>query len=168
MSFEAITFNTEDEFKNYLKEHNIMTQEEVNKLVGSEKAKAKSKAETEAAEKYKDFETFKEKAEKYDSDIATKDGKIKELEDKVKKHESDSARARIAKAAGLPESMADRIRGETEDELKADAEALAKIVVKKEVAPLGDPEGSRGDGSGDDERREAIRRTIKKFRKEDE
>jgi len=168
MSFEAITFNTEDEFKNYMKEHNLMTQEEVNKLVGSEKAKAKSKAETEAAEKYKDFDAFKEKAEKYDVDIGSKDGKIKELEDKVKKYERDSVKTKIAVGAGLPESMADRLRGETEDELKADAEALAKIVVKKEVAPRGDPEGGRGDGGGDDERRAALRRTIKKFRKEEE
>lgn len=148
MSFEAITFNTEDEFKNYMKEHNLMTQEEVNKLVGSEKAKAKSKAETEAAEKYKDFDAFKEKAEKYDADIGSKDGKIKELEDKVKKYESDSVKTRIAKAAGLPEGMADRLRGETEEELKADAEGLAKFITKKDVAPLADNDQG-GNGGGD-------------------
>lgn len=168
MAFEAITFNTEEELKNYLKDQNYMAQDEVNKLVGSEKSKARSKAEADAAEKYKGFDEYKTKAEKYDSDIGSKDNKIKELEDKVKKYERDSVKTKIAVGAGLPESMADRLRGETEDELKADAEALAKIVVKKEVAPLGDPEGGRGDNGGDDERRAALRRTIKKFRKEEE
>ena len=47
MAFEAITFNTEEDLKNYIKTQNLMTQDEVNKLVGAEKAKAKTKAETE-------------------------------------------------------------------------------------------------------------------------
>ncbi len=151
MSFEAITINSEEELKSYLKENNLMTQDEVNKLVGSEKAKAKERAEKDAAEKYAGFDDYKSKAEKYDSDIASKDGKIKDLEDKVRKYESDSVKTKIARAVGLPAEMADRLRGETEEEMKADAEGLAKFMTKKEVAPLGDPDPN-GAGEGDAKR----------------
>ena len=165
MAFEAITFNTEEDLKSYLKEQNLMTQDEVNKLVGSEKAKAKSKAESEAAEKYKGFEDYKTKAEKYVSDLGLKDTKIKELEDKVKKYESDSAKTKIARAAGLPDEMADRLRGTTEEEMKADAESLAKLVSKKDVAPLGDPEPNRGGGDdGDDKKNAAFRKMLKEMK----
>ncbi|MBQ3281563.1 MAG: hypothetical protein IJH41_04045 [Eubacterium sp.] len=165
MAFEAITFNTEEDLKNYIKKQNLMTQDEVNKLVGAEKTKAKSKAEADAAEKYKDFEDFKTKAEKYDSDLGLKDTKIKELEDKVKKYESDSVKTKIARAAGLPDEMADRLRGTTEEEMKADAESLAKIVVKKEVAPLGDPEPGRGGGDdGDDKKKASLKKMLKELK----
>ena len=165
MAFEAITFNTEEELRNYIKTQNLMTQDEVNKLVGAEKAKAKTKAETEAAEKYKDFESFKTKAEKYDSDLGLKDTKIKELEDKVKKYESDSVKTKIARAAGLPDEMADRLRGTTEEEMKADAESLAKLVAKKDVAPLGDPEPNRGDGDdGKDKMTAGLKKMLKEMK----
>lgn len=165
MAFEAITFNTEEDLKNYIKKQNLMTQDEVNKLVGAEKAKAKSKAEADAAEKYKDFEDFKMKAEKYDSDLGLKDTKIKELEDKVKKYESDSVKTKIARAAGLPDEMADRLRGTTEEEMKADAESLAKIVSKKDVAPLGDPEPNRGDGDdGKDKMTAGLKKMLKEMK----
>lgn len=165
MAFEAITFNTEEDLKNYIKKQNLMTQDEVNKLVGAEKAKAKSKAEADAAEKYKDFEDFKTKAEKYDSDLGLKDTKIKELEDKVKKYESDSVKTKIARAAGLPDEMADRLRGASEEEMKADAEALAKLVTKKDVAPLGDPEPNRGDGDdGKDKMTAGLKKMLKEMK----
>ena len=88
---------------------------------------------------------------------------IKELEDKVKKYESDSVKTKIARAAGLPDEMADRLRGTTEEEMKADAESLAKLVSKKDVAPLGDPEPDKGSGGSDDDKKNA---SLKKMLKE--
>ena len=99
------------------------------------------------------------------SNLGLKDTKIKELEDKVKKYESDSVKTKIARTAGLPDEMADRLRGTTEEEMKADAESLAKLVSKKDVAPLGDPEPNRGGGDdGDDKKNAAFRKMLKEMK----
>jgi hypothetical protein len=41
----------------------------------------------------------------------------------------------VAAAAGLPAELADRLRGDDEAALKADAEALLALIPKKQAAP---------------------------------
>ena len=53
---------------------------------------------------------------------------VDELNAKIKGYETDSAKTRIALAAGLPYEMASRLKGDTEDEIKKDAESLAKMM----------------------------------------
>lgn len=54
----------------------------------------------------------------------------------VKDLELNSLRTKIANQAGLPFNLAGRLSGETEEEIKADAESLAALVVKTPPAPL--------------------------------
>lgn len=55
---------------------------------------------------------------------------------KIKGYESDSAKTRIALEVGLPYGMASRLSGTTEEEIKADAKALAEMLgVGKPAAP---------------------------------
>lgn len=69
-----------------------------------------------------------EKAAKYDQDIAERDAKIKG-------YETNSVKMRIAHEAGLPYEMYSRLTGETEDDIKKDAESLSKLMKSGTQAP---------------------------------
>ena len=75
-----------------------------------------------------------EKASKYDKDIAERDAKIKS-------YETASVKTRIAHETGLPYEMHSRLNGTTEDEIRKDAESLAKLMKANSPAPpLAKPE----------------------------
>lgn len=70
-----------------------------------------------------------EKAAKYDTDIAERDAKIKG-------YETASVKTRIAHEEGLPYELHSRLTGETEDEIRKDAQSLAKLMKNSSVPPL--------------------------------
>ena len=74
-----------------------------------------------------------EKAAKYDADIADRDAKIRS-------YETASVKTRIAHEAGLPYELHSRLTGETEDEIRKDAESLAKLMKSSVSAPLASAE----------------------------
>lgn len=102
------------------------------------------------AEKYNDYEEIKKKNEEYEAKIgelndslSEANGKVKEHEEtisglngKVKKYESDSVKTRIAHEAGIPYELASKLSGETEDEIRKDAETFSKFISSKPSAPL--------------------------------
>lgn len=59
-----------------------------------------------------------------------------DLQKQVKSYEVDTLKTRIASQAGLPLDLAGRLSGETEDEIKADAEKFASFVGKPTPLPL--------------------------------
>lgn len=62
---------------------------------------------------------------------------IADLNGKIKSYETDSVKTRIALEAGIPFKYRDRIRGESEDEMKADAAELAELFKQpKKLQPL--------------------------------
>lgn len=54
------------------------------------------------------------------------EGKYKALESSIAERDLKDRRIAAAKAARLPDDMADRLRGDTDEELEADAKELAK------------------------------------------
>lgn len=72
---------------------------------------------------------------------------IASLEAKVKSYETASVKSRIAHEVGIPYELANKLSGETEEDIRKDAEALKPFVTQKQVAPLRDPEAS--DPKGD-------------------
>lgn len=70
----------------------------------------------------KDFEGFESK-------LAEKDNLIKEYEIKNLKY-------RIANENGIPLELASKLSGETEEDLKKDAETLSSFITKKQTLPL--------------------------------
>ena len=70
----------------------------------------------------KDFEGYEDK-------LAEKDNKIKEYELKNLKY-------RIANENGIPLELASKLSGETEEDLKKDAETLSSFITKKQTLPL--------------------------------
>ena len=66
---------------------------------------------------------------------------ISDLTSKVAGYETANLRTRIALQNGLPYDLADRLVGEDEESIKADAERLSSFVTKKQTtAPLKDLE----------------------------
>lgn len=92
------------------------------------------------AEKYADYEDLKNASANYESKlaemakaleeanatIAGHSAVVEELNTKITGYETKATKIRIAKEAGLDIDFADRITGATDEEMKADAELLAK------------------------------------------
>ena len=83
--------------------------------------------------------------------LTERDGSIADLTAKNKQYETASVKARIAHEKGLPYELAERLSGETEQDIAADADKLAQFVSsQKPAAPLYAPQGGTGAASGTD------------------
>ena len=86
-----------------------------------------------------------------DADIEGLNGQLTEktsglsaLEEKVKGYERASVKNKVAREAGLPWELADRLTGETEEEIRKDAESLRKLVGANKTPPLKSTESGGG------------------------
>lgn len=61
---------------------------------------------------------------------------ISELTSKVKNYEEKELKLRIAHEHQIPFELAERLSGDTEEDIKADAEKLSSFVSKKTILPL--------------------------------
>lgn len=156
----------------------LNTQEEVNQFFGERarhvRSATRAEVEAEFNQKYAGFDGFKAKAEKYDADIAARDqritelegeksnsaAKISELEGKIREYETNSVKMRIAREAGLPAELADRLSGADEAAMRSDAESLAKLIKGQNVAPMYKPTGEGGNDTKD----AALKDLLKKVR----
>ena len=86
--------------------------------------KAAKKDATEKAKAETQLQAIKDLA-------AGKDAEASEAEQRAARAELEATKYRIAYEAGLPPDLAVRLAGSTEEELKTDAEALAKYAGKK-------------------------------------
>ena len=78
-----------------------------------------TKAAEDAAKKYSDY-----------------DKKMSEMQSKIKGYETGSVKTRIAHETGIPYELSSRLSGETEDEIRKDAEMLSKLIKGTHTAPL--------------------------------
>jgi len=85
-----------------------------------------------------ELETAAEEYKGYKDQLAEKDSLIKEYELKNLKY-------RVAVEAGIPIELASKLSGETEDELKRDAEMLSSFIARKQTLPLKDTEPNKDD-----------------------
>ena len=124
----------------------IETQEELNAIIGDRVAKARASerkaVEEELETKYADYDSIKSQLAEKESRItelgnqldqaknagSTNTKTIEELQAKVQKYESDSVKTRIAQEFGLDTSLANRLTGATEEEIREDAKKLKDIV----------------------------------------
>lgn len=143
----------------------IETQEELNKIVSGrvneehdrvmkqfadyeDLKKSNTDLKDELQQTKKTLSDTQEKYKDYDKNIA-------DLQVKVHKYEIDSVKTKVALEAGLPYGMASRLRGETEEEIKSDAETL-KGLYKPPKQPLADHEG----GVEKDPQRAALKKML--------
>lgn len=77
--------------------------------------------------------------------LTEKDTSIADLTAKNKAYETASVKARIAHEKGLPFELAERLSGESEEDIAADADKLSQFVsAGKASAPLYTPAGNIG------------------------
>lgn len=132
----------------------IETQEELDAII---KARLDRNTKTVTDEVKKSYEGYlsPDEAKKLADQVNTltaqlteKDTSIADLTAKNKAYETASVKARIAHEKGLPFELAERLSGETEEDIAADAESLAQFVsAGRNPAPLYEPQGTYGTGS---------------------
>lgn len=83
-------------------------------------------------------------AEARQTEIDRLKGEVERLEGQIAEGNRAELRRAAAKKHGIPDNLADRLKGETEAELDADAKAVAKSLGKRQ-AP--DTEGGAGEGT---------------------
>lgn len=147
----------------------ITTQEQLDTIIKG-RLERETKKHTEAtAELQKELDTLKTsyneasgKLKEYETKAAETATELERLHSQVKKYETDSVKTGICKEFNIPFEMRDRLRGETEDEIRADAQALSKLLPKP-VAPQRSTETVR---SEKDIERDSLREMLKNLDKE--
>lgn len=97
------------------------------------------------SKKYEGWMSPEQEKEKYKNHLSPEDAAKKDAI--IKKHETNSAKMRIAHEMGLPYDAVGFIQGEDEEGIKKSAEALKGLVGAGNVPPLASLGG--GDGSAD-------------------
>ncbi|MEG1075257.1 MAG: DUF4355 domain-containing protein [Ruthenibacterium sp.] len=101
-------------------------------------------------QKYADYDDLKSKAATYEKQIGTlqkaiedstkkqaeSDKTLTELQAQRKQAETAALQMRIAHESGIPYELAARLSGETEDDLRKDAQTFSKFVGKTQTPPL--------------------------------
>lgn len=124
----------------------INTQEEFNQAISQRLEQARN-AER---QKFADYDSIKTQLEGLQQDVAAKDTTIADLQGQLKTSRSDLVKTRIALEKGLPQELCSRLVGETEEELRADADKLAGLMTKKKTPPpMKEPEGEPPGSSKD-------------------
>lgn len=127
----------------------IETQEQFDAMVKERVERAKKSTAKEFETQLKGLEGIKEQLTSKDSEIEALKAKITDFESEKKANEESyqgmqkelselklkALKTNVAIEAGLPADLADRLTGEDEETLKADAEKLASFVGSKKVAP---------------------------------
>lgn len=123
--------NFEDVLKKHIDEEGKFDFEAAAKELKEEQAKAYVPKD--------DFNTKNTELKVANKKIQTLEGKSQNLEDlqsEVEKYKKENLKLSIGTQAGLSADWIERLRGDTEEELKADAEKLSESVNKKQIPPL--------------------------------
>lgn len=119
----------------------INTQEEFNQRISQRLEEARN-AER---QKFADYETVKKDLETAKADAQKKDQTITDLQTQLKGSRAELAKTRIALEKGLPVEMSGRLTGETEEEIRKDAETLSALFGRRNPAPRRDNDPPAGD-----------------------
>ena len=128
----------------------IMTQEDLNAVLSDHVKK-----------NYGDYGDLKKKVSDYETQVGQLTKSNGELQATIKGHETKELRRRIAHEKGIPFEMADRLSGDTEADIRKDAEAMAKYVTRKHHAP-----GKDTEPEGVDEKKAALKKMLQEMRGE--
>lgn len=129
----------------------IETQEELDAII---KARLDRNTKTVTDEVKKSYEGYlspdevkklNEQIASLNSQLTEKETAITDLTAKNKAYETASVKARICHEKGLPYELAERLSGESEEDIAADADKLSQFVsAGKPAAPLYTPAGNTG------------------------
>ena len=148
----------------------ITTQEELDAIVKARLAREKEKyadydqLKTRVSDLEKENGVLKSAAEASKNSAADYDKQIADLKKQVASYETASLRTRIALQNGLPYDLADRLVGDNEEALKADAERLAGFM--KPVEPAAPPKSNEPNVGNANDKDAALKEMLQKMRGE--
>lgn len=111
----------------------IESQEALDAIIKDRIARERKKSSETSAEFQRELEKSKSLIAELNAKVSEFDSIAKENEElkaSVRKHEIDSAKTKISLELGIPVEMASRIQGETEEDIRTDAEILLKSMPK--------------------------------------
>lgn len=130
------------EAEEFDKERALETIKKLRQFEKDSKALAKKVAEYEAKEREREEAELSE-TEKLKRQLAERDAQLKGLE-------RAAMQRKVAEAVGLPAAFAERLKGETPDEMEADAKALKEAMPKAAAPNVGATNpGSNATGQGE-------------------
>lgn len=120
--FTPITLSTQEEMQSFI------DSKVGERLARQEKkhSEATYELQTKFDEQSEQFNALKKSFDDISGKYAESDKTIAELNAKVKSYETASVKARICRENNIPDELSDFIKGETEEDMKASAEILAK------------------------------------------
>lgn len=137
------------------------TQEEVNGIVAAAKRDLSSKFEEEKSGLAKQIEDTLKESENHKGLYAQSEGRIKELQAEAEAASKTALKFRVGLDKGLPLPVAERLVGDDEAALTADADTLAELLKKpgdgQGRLAGGPPEGGGGGGPDADDMNARIR-----------
>lgn len=141
----------------------ITTQEEFDERIKERLGRERKKIE----EKYSDYDDIRSQLDTANGQIeslkTSHDEEVNGLNAKIKSYEMNDLRRKVAHEAGIPYELADRLTGDDEAAMKADAEMLAKHIAKNDfVPPMPDLDNG---GKDKDDEDESYKKMLKKVRK---
>ena len=148
----------------------ITTQEELDTIVKARLAREKEKyadydqLKTRVSDLEKENGALKSAAETSKTSAADYDKQIANLKKQVAGYETASLRTRIALQNGLPIDLADRLQGNDEESLKADAERLASFV--KPAEPKAPPKSNEPNVGSENDEDAALKGMLRNMRGE--
>lgn len=119
----------------------IETQEQFDKMVADRLQRQETKIRTE----YADYEAIKKANAENAEKLANATEQISGLNAKVKGFELSALKGKVAEEMGIPHGLSGRLSGETEEEIRQDAEKLAPFLKGSTPAPLANSERNHGD-----------------------
>jgi len=128
--------------------------ETIKKLRESEKQAKKDRAQL---ERLQSLEEERKQAELSETDRLK--AQLQERDAKLKKLTIESEQQKVAIEVGLPILFADRIKGETPEDMKADAKILLDAMPKQKAAPntgATNPGENAGSGETDEQKRKRL------------
>lgn len=122
-----------------------LTQEQVDKIVETRLARERDKQQKERDEEKQKLEDEKKSdIEKLTSRVTAAEKKAQEAEERAAKSELTALKAKVGKAADLPDAFIDLLQGSTEDELKAHADTLKESIGGIKPPPTNKPRPKPG------------------------
>ncbi|MBQ6722488.1 MAG: hypothetical protein IJQ88_10015 [Clostridia bacterium] len=132
----------------------INTQEELNNIIGE---RLKRERETVTKELQEQITAKNGEISKAKTDLEALNKKLEEanqkisgipaLEEKIKGYEKASVKSKVAREIGIPYELAERLNGETEEDIRKDAESMKKLIgANTPTAPLKNTESGSGVG----------------------
>lgn len=130
------------------------------------------RAQKAVREEYGDYEKIKnqnadlmKQIEAFKTEKGTYQQNIADLTAKIKGYENDSVKTEKTLEYGLPYEFRTRLKGETAEEIEADAKALAQLIGKQTPRPLPMRSNEPG-GNGEDTKNSAFREMLERMKGE--